>query len=43
MQLPECIRSSTFRWTLLATGLFAAVVVALLGFVYSKTKDDLTA
>jgi signal transduction histidine kinase len=42
MQLPDCIRSSTFRWTLLATGLFAAVVVALLGFVYSKTKDDLT-
>jgi signal transduction histidine kinase len=42
MQLPECMRSSTFRWTLLATGLFAAVIVALLGFVYSKTKDDLT-
>jgi len=42
MQLPECMRSSTFRWTLLATGLFAAVIVALLGFVYSKTKNDLT-
>jgi len=42
MQLPACMRSSTFRWTLLATGLFAAVIVALLGFVYSKTKDDLT-
>jgi signal transduction histidine kinase len=42
MQLPDCIRSSTFRWTLLATGLLAAVIVALLGFVYSKTKDDLT-
>ena len=42
MQLAECMRSSTFRWTLLATGLFAAVIVALLGFVYSKTKDDLT-
>ena len=42
MQLPECMRSSTFRWTLLATGLLAAVIAALLGFVYSKTKDDLT-
>jgi signal transduction histidine kinase len=42
MQLPECMHSSTFRWTLLATGLFTAVIVALLGFVYSKTKDDLT-
>jgi hypothetical protein len=36
------MRSSTFRWTLLATGLLAAVIAALLGFVYSKTKDDLT-
>ena len=42
MQLPECMRSSTFRWTLLATGLLAAVIAALLGFVYWKTKDDLT-
>jgi hypothetical protein len=28
---------------LLVAGIFAASVVALLGFVYLKTKDDLTA
>src|SRR4030088_1069899 len=42
MQLPEFTRSATLRWTLLVAGIFAAFVVALLGFVYSKTKDDLT-
>src|SRR5260370_25651876 len=42
MQLPEFTRSTTLRWTLLVAGIFAAFVVALLGFVYSKTKDDLT-
>jgi hypothetical protein len=43
MQLPEFTRSTTLRWTLLVAGIFAASVVALLGFVYLKTKDDLTA
>jgi signal transduction histidine kinase len=42
MQLPECMRSTTFRWTSLVTGIFAAFIVALLGFVYLKTKHDLT-
>jgi hypothetical protein len=41
MQLPEFTHSTTLRWTLLA-GTFAAFIVALLGFVYLKTKDDLT-
>jgi signal transduction histidine kinase len=42
MQLLEFTRSSSLRWTLLAAGIFAAFIVALLGFVYLKTKDDLT-
>src|SRR4030088_557407 len=42
MQLPEFTRSATLRWTLLVAGIFAAFIVALLGFVYLKTKDDLT-
>jgi signal transduction histidine kinase len=43
MQLPEFTRSTTLRWTLLVAGLFAGFIVALLGFVYLKTKADLTA
>jgi signal transduction histidine kinase len=42
MQIPEFLHSTTFRWTLLMAGIFAAFIVALLGFVYLKTKDDLT-
>src|SRR5258708_36862930 len=42
MQLPEFTRSTTLRWTVLVAGIFAALIVALLGFVYLKTKDDLT-
>src|SRR5260370_37083300 len=42
MQLPEFTRSTTLRWTFLVAGIFAAFIVALLGFDYYKTKDDLT-
>jgi hypothetical protein len=42
MQLPEFTRSTTLRWTALVAGIFAAFTVALLGFVYLKTKHDLT-
>jgi signal transduction histidine kinase len=42
MQLPEFTRSTTLRWTALVAALFAAVIVAMLGFVYLKTKHDLT-
>jgi signal transduction histidine kinase len=42
MQLPEFTRSSTLRWTFLVAGIFAAFIVALLGFVYFKMKADLT-
>jgi signal transduction histidine kinase len=41
-RLPEFTRSTTLRWTLLVAGLFAAFTVALLAFVYLKTKHDLT-
>jgi signal transduction histidine kinase len=42
LQLPEFTRSTTLRWTLLVAGIFAAFTVALLAFVYLKTKHDLT-
>jgi signal transduction histidine kinase len=42
MQLREFTRSTTLRWTLLVAGLLAGFIVALLGFVYLKTKNDLT-
>src|ERR1700680_1793491 len=41
-QLPGFTRSTTLRWTLLVAGMFAVLTVALLGFVYFKTKHDLT-
>src|SRR6266481_5409292 len=42
MQLPEFMRSTTLRWTFLVAGIFAAFIVALLGFIYLKTDSDLT-
>ncbi|WP_063791754.1 sensor histidine kinase [Bradyrhizobium valentinum] len=42
MQLPEFMRSTTLRWTVLVAAAFAAFIVALLGFVYLKISDDLT-
>jgi signal transduction histidine kinase len=42
MHLAEFTHSTTLRWTLLMAGIFAAFIIALLGFVYLKTKDDLT-
>ena len=41
-QLPEFKRSTTLGWTVLVAAIFAAFTVALLGFVYLKTKHDLT-
>ncbi len=43
MRLPEFARSTTLLWTLVVAGLFAGFILALLGFVYLKTRDDLTA
>jgi signal transduction histidine kinase len=42
MQLTEFARSATLQRTVLVAALFAGFVVALLGFVYLKTKHDLT-
>jgi signal transduction histidine kinase len=42
VQLPRFARSTTLRWTVVVACLFAAFIVALLGFVYLKTKNDLT-
>jgi signal transduction histidine kinase len=42
MQTLEFTSSTTLRWTLLVAGIFAAFIVALLGFVYLTTTDDLT-
>src|SRR6202040_3252924 len=42
MQLAEFTNSTTLRRTFLVAGIFAALVVALLGFAYLKTKHDLT-
>jgi signal transduction histidine kinase len=42
MQLTEFTRLTTLRWTALAAGTFAGFIIALLGFVYLKTKHDLT-
>src|SRR5258705_12171852 len=42
MQLLTFARSTTLRWTLLVAAVFTGFVVALLGFVYLKTKHDLT-
>jgi len=42
MQLPEFMRSTTLWWTIVVAMTLAAFIVALLGFVYLKTRDDLT-
>jgi signal transduction histidine kinase len=42
MRLPEFTRWSALRRSFLVAGAFAVFIVALLGFVYLKTKDDLT-
>src|SRR2546429_2836812 len=42
MQLLTLARSTTLQWTLLVAALFTGFVVALLAFVYLKTKHDLT-
>jgi signal transduction histidine kinase len=42
MQRAEFTHSTTLRWTFLVAGIVAAFIGALLGFVYLKTKADLT-
>jgi signal transduction histidine kinase len=43
MRWPEFASSTTLRWTALLAATFAAFVIAMLGFVYLKTKHDLMA
>src|ERR1700732_130798 len=42
MKRPEYRRSTTLRGSALVAGICAAFIIALLGFVYLKTKADLT-
>src|SRR3954463_7414183 len=43
MAVIDHIRTSTFRWALMASGSFAAFVLMLFGFIYWKTDDYLIA
>ena len=42
MRLPDFIRSSTFRWTLVVSGAFAVCIVLLFGFIYWQTASYMT-
>lgn len=41
MHLPELIRSTTFRWTILVSGAYALCILLMFGFVYWRTADYL--
>ena len=43
MRLPEFARSTTFRWTLAASGAFSLAILLMLGFVYLRATAYLTA
>jgi signal transduction histidine kinase len=43
MRQPQFIRSNTFRWALIVSGVFAVFVIALFGFIYWQIDDYLTA
>ena len=43
MRLPEFIRSTTFRWTLVVSGAFAVCIFLLFGFIYWQTAVYMTA
>ena len=42
MRQPQFIRSNTFRWALIVSGVFAVFVIALFGFIYWQIDDYLT-
>jgi signal transduction histidine kinase len=42
MRLREFARSTTLRWTVLVAAIFTALTIAMLGFIYLRTKHDLT-
>ena len=43
MRLPEFIRTTTFRWTLVVSGAFAFCILLMFGFVYWQTAAYVTA
>jgi signal transduction histidine kinase len=43
MDVPEILRTSTFRWASVASGAFAAFVLVLFGFIYLKADRYLVA
>src|SRR6478752_8036250 len=43
MRQPQFIRSNTFRWALIVSGVFAVFVILLFGFIYWQIDDYLTA
>src|SRR5258705_944031 len=42
MRQPQFIRSNTFHWALIVSGVFAVFVIALFGFIYWQIDDYLT-
>src|SRR5258707_3854562 len=42
MRQPQFIRSNTFHWALMVSGVFAVFVIALFGFIYWQIDDYLT-
>jgi len=43
MRQPQFIRSNTFHWALMVSGVFAVFVLVLFGFIYWQIDDYLTA
>jgi signal transduction histidine kinase len=43
VRLPEFIRSTTFRWSMLVSGAYALCIILMFGFVYWRTADYLIA
>ncbi len=43
MRLPDFVRTTTFRWTIIVAGAFVLCTVVLFGFVYWQTTSYLTA
>jgi signal transduction histidine kinase len=43
VRLPEFIRTTTFRWTLVVSGAFALCILLMFGFVYWQTAAYVTA
>src|SRR5215813_8218753 len=42
VRLPEFIRTTTFRWTLVVSGAFALCILLMFGFVYWQTAVYMT-